>query len=331
MKIVIDRAIPYIEGTLEKYADVVYLPACEITPDVVHNAHALIIRTRTKCDKRLLDGSSVKYIATATIGRDHIDLDYCKEHDIEVFSAQGCNSRGVLQWMGGALRHIVLSSNSTPKSYTLGVVGVGNVGSLVSTYARHWGFRVMECDPPRKEREGGEFYTIEEIVRNCDIITLHTPLDATTHHLISSELIKLMRPDAIIINASRGGVVDNRAVMLSGHSYIFDVWEKEPNIPDDILSKATLATPHIAGYSKQGKANATAMCVNDLARRFNLPIERWYPHNITPATPRLISWEELCESLPRYFDIVAESNDLKRNPQVFESLRNNYNYREEWF
>lgn len=331
MKVVIDRAIPYIEGIIERYAEVSYLPAEEITAAAVHNADALIIRTRTKCNRALLDGSSVKFIATATIGTDHIDMEYCKNRGIEIYSAQGCNARGVLQWVSGALRHIALGDNRSPKDYTLGVVGVGNVGSLVSQYARHWGFRVMECDPPRQEREGGEFYTIEEIARNCDIITLHTPLDATTKHLINNNLICSMRPDATIINASRGSVVDNRAVLNSGHRYIFDVWEDEPNIPLDILNNATLATPHIAGYSAQGKANATAMVLKALARHFSLPLGDWYPSEVTPTTPRLISWEEMCLTLPRYFDIEQESNTLKCAPYDFEHLRNHYSYREEWY
>ena len=331
MKVVIDRAIPYIEGIIERYAEVSYLPSEEITAASVHNADALIIRTRTKCNKTLLENSSVRFIATATIGTDHIDMEYCKNRSIEIYSAQGCNARGVLQWVSAALRHIAMYDNRCPKDYTLGVVGVGNVGSLVSQYARHWGFRVMECDPPRQEREGGEFYTIEEIARYCDIITLHTPLDATTKHLINSNLICSMRPEAIIINASRGGVVDNRAVLNSGHRYIFDVWEDEPNIPLDILNNAMLATPHIAGYSAQGKANATAMCLKALANHFSLPLCDWYPTEVKPTSPRLISWDEMCMTLPRYFDIEQESNTLKCTPYDFEHLRNHYSYREEWY
>ena len=331
MKVVIDRAIPYIEGIIERYAEVSYLPSEEITAASVHNADALIIRTRTKCNKTLLENSSVRFIATATIGTDHIDMEYCKNRGIEIYSAQGCNARGVLQWVSAALRHIAMHDNRCPKDYTLGVVGVGNVGSLVSQYARHWGFRVMECDPPRQEREGGEFYSIEDIARNCDIITLHTPLDTTTKHLINNNLIYSMRPDATIINASRGGVVDNRAVLNSGHRYIFDVWEDEPNIPLEILNNATLATPHIAGYSAQGKANATAAVVAAAAQHFALPLEGWYPSQVKPALRQPISWNEMCQSIVQYCNLEAQSAELKSRPEAFESLRNNYSYREEYF
>lgn len=331
MRVVIDTAIPYIKGILEPYSEVIYLPAKEITADVVRNADALIIRTRTKCDRSLLDGSAVKFIATATIGTDHIDQDYCATHNIKVCSAPGCNARGVLQWASATLHHITTSDKRQPESYTLGVVGVGNVGSLVSEYAHRWGFRVMECDPPREAREGGEFYTIDEIAKVCDIITLHTPLDNTTYHLVNNELISKMRPDAIIINASRGEVVDNRAVAESGHQYIFDVWESEPNIEQRILKGATLATPHIAGYSVQGKANATAMVVNALSRHFDLPLNNWYPEGVKRTTPRPISWSELCDTITRYCDIEKESLLLKNSPQDFEHMRNSYNYREEYF
>lgn len=331
MRVVIDNAIPYIKGIIEPYCEVIYLPANEITADIAHNADALIIRTRTKCDEILLNGSSVKFIATATIGTDHIDLDYCTEHGIEVCSAPGCNARGVLQWVAAALHHIATTDSRPPQSYTLGVVGVGNVGSLVSKYARHWGFNVMECDPPRHEREGGEYYNIEEIATKCDIITLHTPLNNTTYHLVNNKLTSTMQPDAIIINASRGEVVDNSAVADSSHRYFFDVWEGEPNIEQRVLQGAELATPHIAGYSVQGKANATAMVVNALARHFDLPLKDWYPEGIKRTTPQLIPWSELCTTISSHYDIKKESLLLKNSPQDFESLRNSYNYREEYF
>ena len=331
MKVIIDSAIPYIRGVVEPYAEVVYLKGTEIDSSAVHDADALVVRTRTRCCRELLEGSEVRFIATATIGRDHIDEEYCASAGIEVASAAGCNARGVLQWVAAALRHIVESEGKRPEEYTLGVVGVGNVGSLVVEYACHWGFRVLMCDPPRHEREGGEYYPIETIAREADIITLHTPLDHTTHHLVDSALIAMMRPNAVIINASRGAVVDNRAIMESRHRYAFDVWEDEPRLDDDILQNAMLATPHIAGYSQQGKANATAMSINALARRFDLPLESWRPEEVMPTTPRLISWEEMCETIDGYCDIMAETEILKNTPERFETLRNEYRYREEYF
>ena len=331
MKVVVDSAIPYIKGILEQYAEVVYLPGLDITHDDVKDADALIIRTRTYVDRALLDNSRVRFVATATIGTDHIDLDYCRMNNIAVCSAPGCNARGVLQWVAAVLHQVVTTDGAAPSDYTLGVVGVGNVGSLVSQYARHWGFRVMECDPPRQEREGGEFYDIEDIAKQCDIITLHTPYDKTTRHLVDAALLQHMPPHTTIINASRGGVVDNRAAMYSGHRYIFDVWEGEPEIDLKVLHHAMLATPHIAGYSLQGKANATAMCVNAFAEFFGLPITDWYPEGVVRTTPRLISWEELCTTIAKRYDITAESETLKLDGWEFDNLRDSYTYREEYF
>ena len=331
MKVIIDSAIPFIHGILEPWAEVVYCGGKEIDSATVHDADALIVRTRTRCNRELLHGSRVSFIATATIGRDHIDEEYCREAGIEVASAAGCNARGVLQWVAAALKQIVVSDGKRPEDYTLGVVGVGNVGSLVVEYARHWGFRVLMCDPPRYEREGGDFCTMEEVAREADIITLHTPLDSTTHHLIDDRMLSLIRPDAVIFNASRGGVVDNMAVAKSSHRYAFDVWEGEPQLNDIVLGYAMLATPHIAGYSQQGKANATTMVVNALSHHFGLPLTEWHPADVTPTTPRLIGWDELCRTIDDYCPILEETRILKSSPEKFESLRNEYNYREEYF
>lgn len=331
MKVVVDKAIPFIGGVLEPYAEVVYLRGTDIDSTAIKDCDALIIRTRTRCDSTLLEGSNVRFIATATIGRDHIDEEYCQRAGIAVYSAPGCNARGVLQWVAAALHHIATTDGRKPQEYTLGVVGVGNVGALVVEYARAWGFCVLQCDPPRKAREGGDFIAIEELLPKADIITLHTPLDNTTRHLIDAEAIARMKPNAIVINASRGGVVDNRAMAESNHRYIFDVWENEPDIDHEVLQKATLATPHIAGYSLQGKANATAMAVKAFAKHFDIPLTDWYPADITPSSPKHISWDELSSTIGNFCNIAGETASLKHHPEEFEAMRNGYGYREEYF
>lgn len=332
MRVIIDSAIPYIKGVLEPFVDVCYLPSNKIDSKSIKECDALIIRTRTKCDKNLLDGSKIKFIATATIGTDHIDIPYCLSKRIVIASAGGCNARGVLQWVAAALKHICTTDNRSPEEYCLGVVGVGNVGSLVAEYATKWGFRVMKCDPPRAKREkSDEYYSIEELAQRCDIITLHTPLDETTHHLVNGKLLDMMSPNATVINASRGGVVDNSEIVKRSNRYIFDVWENEPNITPDVLHKATLATPHIAGYSKQGKANATTMAIRSLASFFGLPLMTWHPAEVEPTTPKDISWQELCSTIDRYCPISQQTQQLKASPEAFEDMRNNYDYREEYF
>ena len=331
MKIIADSAIPFLKGVLEPFAEVCYLPGKAISAADVRDADALLTRTRTRCDAALLAGSRVRLIATATIGFDHIDTAWCAAHGITVTTAAGCNARGVLQWVGAVLAHLSRTQDWQPAERTLGIVGVGHVGSLVKTYAEAWGFRVLCCDPPREELEHCGFLPLEEVVREADILTFHTPLDDTTRHMAGERLFRQMKPDAIVINSSRGEVVDGDALLRSGLRWALDVWEHEPNLNPQLLEKALLATPHIAGYSEQGKANATAMSVAALARCFGLPLEGWYPPEASPSAPRPIAWQELCSTIGEVYDIEAESRRLKRHPGDFESLRDHYAYRREYF
>lgn len=331
MKVIIDKAIPYIQGVLEPFAEVLYLDGKAFTTEDVKDADMLIIRTRTRCDKALLDGSSVKLISTATIGFDHIDLDYCAANNITVTTAQGCNAAGVLQWVAAALVMLSKREGWQPEERTLGIVGVGNVGRLVEEYARAWGFKVLRCDPPRHAKEGGDFLPLEEVVAASDIVTFHTPLDSTTYHLINENITRLMRPDATIINASRGEVADTATLLKASQTLLLDVWEQEPNIDLALLAKALVTTPHIAGYSSQGKANATAAVIAAAAQHFSLPLEGWYPAQVQPARRQPIKWNEMCATIGQYCDLEAQSAELKSHPEEFESLRNNYHYREEYF
>ena len=331
MKILVDRAIPFIKGVLEPFAEVCYIDGNSFSRKEVATADALIIRTRTRCDSSLLEGSKVQFIATATIGFDHIDLNYCRANNIAISTSAGCNARGVLQWVAAALATLAKQEGFTPHNRTLGVVGVGNVGKLIKEYAEAWGFLTICSDPPREEREHLGFVSLEEILRTADIITLHTPLDSTTYHLINSENIALLRPGAVLINASRGECVATEATKRNDLTYITDVWENEPNIDNEYLAKSLIATPHIAGYSAQGKANATALAVQALARHFDLPLKDWRPSEVKIVEPRAILWEEMCHSIEDYCNLKAESNMLRNKPNDFEHLRNNYHYREEYF
>lgn len=331
MKAVIDNAIPYIQSILEPFMDVTYCEGISISAQMVQDADLLIIRTRTRCNRELLEGSDVKLIATATIGFDHIDLEYCRQHNIKVVTAQGCNAAGVLQWVAAALATLSQRDGWQPQEMTLGIVGVGNVGSLVERYARSWGFNVLRCDPPRQACEGGDFLSLEEVARRADIITFHTPLDASTYHLVNRTLIDIIKPEATIINASRGEVADTQALLTASQTLVLDVWENEPAISKSLLDKAFLATPHIAGYSAQGKANATAMVIRAAAEHFSLPLHDWYPPQVQSAKRKDISWEEMQKSIADHCDLSSESLSFKHHYQEFEQLRNHYAYREEYF
>ena len=331
MKIVADNAIPFLDGVLEPFAEVCRRPGREISAEDVRDADALVIRTRTRCDETLLAGSRVRMIATATIGFDHIDLAWCRRNGIEVATAAGCNARGVLQWVAAVLALLARRQGWTPGQRTLGVVGVGHVGSLVKSYAEAWGFRVLCCDPPREERERCGFLPLEEVARQADILTFHTPLDDSTRHMAGGRLFRMMKPGAVLLNSSRGEVVDGEALLRSELEWALDVWEHEPELNPELLRRALVATPHIAGYSLQGKANATALAVAALARKFGLPVEGWYPPEVTPSQPHAISWQELVRTIVGAYDIEAESRRLKQQPSAFESLRDRYDYRQEYF
>jgi len=329
--VVADAAIPFLQGTLEPWAEVRRLPGVAISSDDVRDADALVVRTRTRCDERLLAGSRVKLVATATIGFDHIDTAWCNANGIRVATAAGCNARGVLQWVAALLVHLSRTQGWQPQEKTLGIVGVGHVGSLVQQYASAWGFRVLCCDPPREAREHSGFLPLGEVARRADLLTFHVPLDSSTRRMADAGLFASMKPDAVVINSSRGEVVDGRALLASGLDCALDVWEHEPHPDPDLLRRAIVATPHIAGYSEQGKAAATALAVQAVARTFGLPLDGWYPPAAAPSSPRRLSWQELCETIAGAFDIAAESRRLKEHPADFERIRDSYDYRREYF
>ncbi|MCL2561635.1 MAG: 4-phosphoerythronate dehydrogenase [Rikenellaceae bacterium] len=341
MKIITDRDIPYIKGVLEPFAEVVYRDGRSISAADVHDADALVVRTRTRCDRRLLEGSAVRIIASATIGSDHIDMDYCARAGIDVAVAAGCNARGVLQWVGAAFVAASARDGWSPADRTLGIVGVGHVGSLVAEYARMWGFgEVLCCDPPRARAEGVPFAPLDEIAARCDIITFHVPLTHTgadaTFHLADRTFFDKTRPGVLILNSARGEIIETAALADAAQNDVctcaIDTWEHEPLIDRRLLRLSMFATPHIAGYSAQGKANAASMSVQALARKFGLPLTEWYPvSEVMPSMPRPISWDELHHTIGGYFDISAETAALKQHPADFELFRNSYAYRTEYF
>ncbi|MFW6101887.1 MAG: 4-phosphoerythronate dehydrogenase, partial [Bacteroidota bacterium] len=245
MKIVADHKIPYLKGVLEPYAEIVYKPGPEISNDDVKDADALIVRTRTKCDEELLLGSSVKFIATATIGFDHIDQEYCRKKNISWTNAPGCNASSVQQYIASVLA-ILSDSDFITGTPTLGIVGVGNVGSKVKKLARILDMNLLLNDPPRERAEGGTHWiSFKEVIENADIITLHVPLnyegEDKTYHMIDSGILEKIKQETILINTSRGEVVDNNALkhgLTNGsiNTAILDVWENEPEIDRELLS-----------------------------------------------------------------------------------------------
>lgn len=327
LHIVIEDHIPFIKGLLEPYADVTYLAPEAFTPEAVRDADALIVRTRTRCDNALLGDSRCSMVATATIGTDHIDLPWCAARNIEVANAAGCNAPAVAQYVFSSLMTLI---NRSLSQHTIGIVGVGHVGSIVERWARRMDMRVMLCDPPRRQREGGEQWsTLQDIAAKADIITFHTPLDDTTRHIADDAFFASLRRNPIIINAARGPVVDNEALARaigSGqvHHAVIDCWEGEPAINRRLLELCDIATPHIAGYSYEGKVRGTRMAVDAVCRHFGLPdipMEQTVPAGAAERVrPTML--------LPSY-DPKVDTQQLKNNPEKFEELRNHYILRHE--
>ena len=340
MKIVADKYIPFLEGVFEPYAEVIYKDGRDICREDVADADAMIIRTRTKCNADLLEGSKVRIIATATIGMDHIDLDYCREHGITVHNAEGCNAGGVLQYVFSALYGMAARKGIKLDGATIGIIGVGHVGSKVEAMARHLGFNVLLCDPPRAAAEGGDaFCSLEYLLANSQVVTMHVPLDETTRGMADEEFFMLMPPGAIFINAARGEVLDDNALMQAIPklgAVAIDTWNHEPNINLELLDMVDIATPHIAGYSYQGKQNATALAVQAVARFFGIEeLYGYYPqadvpdHEPIQLDLRDKNHGERAAVFQYNYPIFTDDFRFRMEPENFEKLRSEYQYRRE--
>ncbi len=358
MKLIIDDNIPFIRGEAEKLGNVTYKPGATISAADVHDADALIVRTRTRCDRTLLADSSVKFIATATIGYDHIDTDYCRDAGIGWSNCPGCNATSVAQYVESCLLLLAAEGHLqlTPET-TLGIVGVGHVGTQIALMARRLGLRLLLCDPLRLKGKGGVHTgqpaaggiadeecaaSLTDICREADIISLHTPLTRTgahaTHHLADTTFFDALKRKPVFINAGRGEVTDTNALLEAlerGNvsKAIIDTWENEPRIDLRLLERAYIGTPHIAGYSADGKARGTQMALEAVAAHFGLPLR----FNVCPpAIPKDFRYypevpDNLAQSYPQLalYDPRRDSTALKTHPSDFERLRGNYPLRRE--
>lgn len=323
MKVIVDNKIPYIKEAINRIADeVVFLPGADFTKEAVKDADALIVRTRTRCNRELLEGTQVKFIATATIGYDHIDTEYCREAGITWTNCPGCNAGSVEQYVRSVLGLLQRKKGLDLKNATIGVVGVGYVGSRVARTAKLLGMRVLLNDPPRADKGETGFVDLATIARECDVITFHTPLIQEgiyrTYHLVDKDFLFSLKRAPYLINSSRGEVVDTASLLASlaagkVKDVVIDTWENEPRISRDLLEAAFLATPHIAGYSADGKANATRMSLEALCRFFGMEVE----FEITPPEG------------PSDYDPTRDSEWLKADPEKFEWFRGNYPIRRE--
>ena len=332
MKIVVDDKIPYIREKLALLADeVVALKGAEIGADDVRDADALIVRTRTRCDERLLNGSRVQFVATATIGFDHIDADYLLQAGIKWTNCPGCNSGSVAQYVECSLLLLEQKKGLNLRNTTIGIVGCGHVGSKVKAVAERLGMHVLVCDPLQGNEE---FVSLEVIEREADVITFHVPLTHegpyATYHMADEAFFHRLSRVPYIVNTSRGEVVDNDALLSALEEgrvvdAVIDVWEHEPQLDERLLQRVFIGTPHIAGYSADGKVNADNMVIEALCRHFRLP----HPGHIeAPSLPDgfIYTGDPL-----QLYDPLVDTEHLKQAPQDFEKLRNHYPLRREFY
>lgn len=333
--IVADADIPFLRGRLEPFADMTYVAQDDFAPEVVRDADAMIIRTRTRCDRALLEGSRVRFIATATIGMDQFNREDCTALGIKIVNAPGCNAPAVSQYVWSTL----LNLNVDPAEITIGVVGHGNVGTIVADWGRLLGARVLLCDPFKREdyerrcvTPPVEYLPLEELARQADVLTLHTPVTRSgehpSYHLLGERELALMHDGAIVINAARGPVADNVALareVCSGRlRAVIDCWEGEPHMLPELLDAADIATYHIAGYSIEGKQRATRMALQAVGEFFGITPD--LSGLAAPYQPKTCLNPAQVRSS---FDPFALTAQLRANPDAFDTMRAAYKFRPE--
>ncbi len=355
MKIIADKNIPYVGEAFAEFGETMLLPGREISKGIVRGADILLVRTVTPVGRELLEGSTVQFVGTATIGYDHVDTDYLRQAGIEFSSAAGCNANSVAEYIVASFYILAAQYGLNLSDLTVGIIGVGNVGSRVSEKARAIGMQMLLNDPP-KARETGDsrFQPLQDILRESDIITLHVPLTSMgpdpTYHMADTRFLNEIKRRAFLMNTSRGAVVDTPALvhaLKSGtvENAVIDVWEDEPQIPTELLEHVAIGTPHIAGYSRDGKANATLILYRAACECFGrTPV--WNPQGLPDPEFPVIDLsvndrppqDSIAEVIRKAYDILRDDRSLRAmldlNPQkrgaYFDRLRNEYPVRREF-
>jgi erythronate-4-phosphate dehydrogenase len=352
MIIALDRAIPYWEDAFSDLGEIWPLWESDMKPENVRDADALIVRSITPINSSLLDASSVRFVASASAGTDHVDQDYLKKHGIHFSYAAGCNAEAVSEYIIIALLVIAIRRGWELKSKSLAVIGVGHVGSRVVTKARALGMEVLLCDPPLRDLTGDSKYQSLDNVLGADILSFHVPLVCgepyPTWHMLDSNTLDRLSPSQFVVNSARGPIVDNLELKLALRERriagaILDVWEGEPRIDYSLLDLVDIGTPHIAGSGLDGKIRATEMAHDELCGflgiRCSMNTETFYPK------PRLIlperrptEQEAILSVLLQAFDITKDDAKLRALKFIpaepaaegFARLRSHYSLRPEF-
>lgn len=279
MRILADENIPLAEAFFAGHGSVQRFAGRSLERSALAQADVLLVRSVTRVDRALLEGTPVNFVGTCTIGTDHLDLDYLAQAGIQWAHAPGCNARGVVDYVLGSLLALAEHTGADLASRCYGILGAGQVGGRLAAVLRQLGWQVRVCDPPRQAQEGGDFVSLEQLLADCDVISLHTPLTQQgahpTQHLFDQARLAALRPGSWLINASRGPVVDNAALLdcllqRPDLQAVLDVWEYEPSVDKALAQRCRIATPHIAGHSLEGKLRGTAQIYQAFCAAFGV-------------------------------------------------------------
>lgn len=352
MKILADENIPYVKDCFASVGEVTIISGRKITAKTVKDADVLLVRSITKVDKKLLAGSSVKFVATATIGTEHIDENYLSQNNIGFASAPGSNANSVAEYIVSALLRLADKYDFDLAEKSIGIIGAGNVGSRVEEKVKSLDMKILLNDPPlQRQTHNSKYVELNELF-NCDIITLHPPLTSEgiykTYHLANEKFFNSLKDGVIFINSSRGPVTDSQALkkaLASGKikAAVLDVWENEPNIDIELLKMVDLATPHIAGYSYDGKVAGMIMIYNSLCKHFGLRAEKIIDDFLPEARISKIKIDNVGKNIPlqavnQLYNIKSDDEKLRAIANIpieeqgkfFDKLRKNYHVRREF-
>jgi erythronate-4-phosphate dehydrogenase len=350
MKIITDENIPLVKEHFKGIGEVRTVAGREINTNILTDADILLVRSITEVNQYLLDDLNLKFIASATSGINHIDLDYLNRKGIGFAHALGSNAISVAQYVVSAICYWSLKKQKELKQLNIGIIGYGNVGKILESLCVNLGVKCVLHDPPLEDLTDNkiDFKSLDEALK-CDIVSLHVPFTTDGNHptqrLISDDEINAMKTGSLLINTSRGGVVDERALLarkyrLNDIEFILDVWENEPAINQEALKHALIATPHIAGYSYDGKIRGTQMIYQACCDYFELEATYKFNLNVDFKVQEInpLVEKDIRKSLTKAYDIAQDGLSLKKTlnqpglltPEYFDALRKNYPIRREW-
>ena len=333
MKLLIDDAVWGSNQIFSEFGEVFTLPGREIRSESLKDFDALIVRSRTRVDEKLLRDANIKFVGSTVAGLDHIDKNYLEDNAITLSSAQGCNANAVSEYVISAIANLSKDYSFKLSNKTLGIIGVGNVGRRLEVKAKQLGMKTLLNDPPREALEGSNNFTSLESALSADIVTFHTPLTYSgphpTYKLLDSHNFKHINNDAIVINAARGGIINETVwETTQTKANIIDCWENEPNINLNLQKSAYWATPHIAGHSIDAKFMGSFMIYKDLCKYIKKPLNDNIEHLINPEL-KIIRENNLHETLNSIYSFHADDKAIQ-DISNFENYRRNYPERYEW-